>query len=174
MSDQKFIALVVIDMQKGLFKKAIFKEMELLDNINKLIDYFHDKNMKIYFIRHTNKNILMENSDDWQLHSDLHLQDSDVFINKEHSSAFKGNTLKDELNKTGIENIVIVGLVTHGCVKAACQDANKLGYGVTLIEDAHSSFNKDAESYIVEWNKKLEQEGINVIKTNEFLEMGGI
>lgn len=35
-----------------------------------------------YFIRHTNKNTLAENSDDWQIHPDLHIQECDVVMQR--------------------------------------------------------------------------------------------
>jgi len=145
-------ALLIIDVQKGLFNKKtkVYREKELMENINSLIDLFHHRGLPVYFIRHTNKNMLVENSDDWQIHPDLHIQEDDVVINKEQSSAFKENTLKNELNKSGIKSIVVTGLVTHGCVKAACQDAKKLGYEVTLAADGHSSFNQNAKSLITE------------------------
>lgn len=142
----------------------------MIDNINSLIDTFHNNAMQVYFVRHTNKNTLIENSDDWQIHPKMHLQDDDVLLNKEHSSVFKENLLQNKLNKAGIKHIVIAGLVTHGCVQAACQDTKKLGYDVTLAADGHSSYNQNAESLIVEWNEKLATEGINVIKTCDIIE----
>lgn len=165
MINVKDTALVVVDVQKGLFNKKtrVFREDELIKNINSLIDVFHENGMKVFFIRHTNKNLLAENTDDWQIHPKLHLQDYDTQLNKEHSSVFKEKILKNELDRLGIKYIVVAGLVTHGCVKAACQDAKKLGYEVTLAADGHSSFNENAESLIAEWNEKLAAEGINVL-----------
>ena len=169
MSKYNDVALIVIDVQKGVFNKKtkIFKEMELIDNINALVDAFHNHSLQVYFVRHTNSTMLAENTDDWQLHPDLHVKDGDVLLNKQNSSVFKEKALQTELDKAGVRHIVIAGLVTHGCVKAACQDGKKLGFEVTLASDAHSSFNKDAENLIAEWNEKLAAEGVNIASTRD-------
>ena len=114
MIDKKSTALLIIDMQKGVFNKktSIYKETALIENINLLTDAFHNNDMVVYFIRHTNKSMLTENLDDWQLHPGLHITESDILLNKENSSAFKEKTLHNSLQKHGIKQVVVAGLVT--------------------------------------------------------------
>jgi len=164
-------ALVIIDVQQGIFNKKtkVYREYELLNNLNALIDGFHSNSVAVFFIRHTNKSSLIKDSDDWQIHSDLHFQENDIFINKVHSSAFQENILKNYLTELGIKHIVIAGLVTNGCVKAACLDARKIGYEVTLASNGHSSFHKNAENLINECNSKLSDEGIKVQPIQDIL-----
>ncbi|KAH6679463.1 Isochorismatase-like protein [Halenospora varia] len=45
-------------------------------------------------------------------------------------------TLDRELQLHGIENILVTGLVTSACVRGTAIDGTKLGYNVTIIEDA--------------------------------------
>ncbi|WP_432667707.1 isochorismatase family cysteine hydrolase [Wukongibacter baidiensis] len=162
-------ALIVIDVQQGLFNKTtqVFKGQELIQTINSLIEKFRDKRRPIIFIRHTNKSILKENSTEWQIHSELDSRDSDVKINKTKSNVFDEDLLPNFLKQNNISTIVITGLVTHGCVKAACLGGIKFCNEVVLVENGHSSFNKKAEDLINEWNKKLEDEGIQVISSNK-------
>jgi nicotinamidase-related amidase len=40
-ADQRGVALLIIDVQQGLFKKPTYKADELLHNINALIDRAH-------------------------------------------------------------------------------------------------------------------------------------
>ena len=82
---------------------------------------------------------------------------------------FKEKAFKSTINDKHINNIVVTGLVSNGCVQTACSDGIKLGYTVNLISDAHSTFHKDAEQAIIDWNQKLKVKGANVITTDDFL-----
>ena len=65
--------------------------------------------------------------------------------------------------------MVVTGLVSNGCVKAACLDAQLNELEVTLISDGHSAFHKEGEDMVNHWNKYLNDEGIQVITTADFL-----
>ncbi len=165
------VALIVVDVQQGLFNKKtkVYKEVELIENINSIIEKFRKEKHPIIFIRHTNKSMLIEGSDNWQIHYGVKCLDSDTKINKSKSNVFNEKTLPKLLKEKNVTEIVVVGLVTHGCVKAACLSAKKIGLGVTLIGDAHSSFNINAKELINEWNDKLTTEGIKVISTKDLI-----
>ena len=164
-------ALLIIDLQRGLFKKQIriFNEDTLIENINLLIDRCRQNNIPIFFIKHTNKSFLLENSEDWQIHPGVEVRNEDLCYKKEHSSLFKEKKILSELRNRGIRSLIITGLVTHGCVKAACIDAKKLGYKVKLVKDGHGNFNKNAKQLIDEWNKNLAAQGIIVVPAAEIL-----
>lgn len=162
-------ALLVIDLQRGLFNKQnrIYKEEGLVENINFLIDHCRHMNIPIVFIRHTNKSSLLENSEDWQIHSGVDIKEEDLCFNKEHSSLFKEKKILKVFESMGIRSLIITGLVTQGCVKAACLDGKKSGYEVKLVQDAHSNFNKNAKELIDEWNQNLSEQGVIVLPTAE-------
>jgi nicotinamidase-related amidase len=101
----------------------------------------------------------VKGSQDWQLHPDLHPQRIDSIIHKQHGNAFEDTNLEAMLKSKKITSLVVMGLVTHGCVKATCLGARELGYEVTLIKDGHSSYSKDAARPIEEWNQKLSAQG---------------
>lgn len=163
------VALLVIDLQRGLFNKQnkIFNEDILIENINNLIDKSRQTKTQVIFIQHTNKSFLLEESEDWQIHSGVEVTDKDLCLTKKHSSLFKEKKIAREIENMGVKSLIITGLVTHGCVKAACIDAKKLGYEVRLVKDGHSSFNKNAKELIDEWNQNLTNHGVKVLPTAE-------
>ena len=59
-----------------------------------------------------------------------------------------------------VGRIVVCGLVTNGCVQIACLDGLKLGFEVFLADGAHSTWHKDAEKLIIDWNQRLAAEGV--------------
>lgn len=162
-------ALLVVDVQKGLFKRKnrVYNEDIFLENINYLIDKARERDMPVIFVRHTNDSILRESSDGWQVHPLLKSSGSDYYFNKKHSSMFDEESIVRELEKLPVSTLIVTGMMTHGCVKAACLGAKAAGYDVILAEDAHSSFNKEAGRLIVEWNGKLRDEGIRVMPARE-------
>ncbi len=94
--DSDEVALLVIDVQQGLFRKSapIYRAQELLGNITTLIDRAHESGVPVIYIQHASKKTWVEGSDDWQLHPRLQCLNMDLRIPKQHGSAFKETTLK--------------------------------------------------------------------------------
>jgi len=166
-SDQS--ALLIIDVQKGLFSKPtpIYKVDELIQNINSLIDQWRVAGGMIVFVQHSNNKLLIKYSSDWQLHPDLKINGTDLIIHKVHGNAFEETELNEILKARGIQTMVVTGLVTQGCVRATCIGAHDLGYRVILVEDGHSNYNKDAKKIIEEWNQKLSEGQVTLTTAEE-------
>ncbi len=162
------IALLIIDMQCGLLKREVHNKQELINNINRLISLFVSKEVPVILTRHTNNSFSRENTEDWQIDSRISSRAQSVLFDKSHSSIFKEKPFTSYLKNNNITTLVITGLVSNGCVQAACQDAEKHGLSVILIGDGHSTFHKDAEKTVIYWNSNLQEEGIKVISTDEF------
>jgi nicotinamidase-related amidase len=169
--DTSNTALLVIDVQNGLFAKAtpIYKAEELLGNINTLSKQFTQAGKPIFFIQHSNQKLLLKGSENWQLHPDLNITRHDIVIHKTHGNAFEDTILKDELDLRGITCLLVTGLVTNGCVKATCIGAHDLGFRVVLVADGHSTYTKNAASLIKEWNHKLDDGVVDLFPTAAIL-----
>lgn len=163
-------ALLVIDVQLGLFQKStpVYHAQATLANINSLIARARLAGAPVVYVQHSNDSFLKKDTPGWQLHPDLLAPGfEDLRIYKSHASSFEKTALEQELEARHIGRLVLTGLVTHGCVKAACLDACQRGYRVTLAADGHSSFSKDAAALINEWNDKLQQVGAQVFPAIE-------
>ena len=169
MMDTNHTALLVIDVQQGLFKKStpIYKAEELLEKIHSLVDLAHEHGVPVLYIQHSDSRTLVKGSQEWLLHPDLHPQRVDSIIHKQNGNAFEDTNLEELLKSKKVSSLIIMGLVTHGCVKATCLGARKLGYHVTLIKDGHSSYSKDAARLIEEWNQKLSGQGCDLKSASE-------
>jgi nicotinamidase-related amidase len=161
--------LVVIDVQMGLFKRTtpIYKAKQVLENINELIHNARQAGVPVCFIQHSNENTLVKGSDNWKLHPQIQPLEGELIIHKRHGNAFKDTILKDELEKRGVRELVVTGLVTHGCVKATSLGGIELGYRVILVRDGHSNFSKDAPRLIEKWNQTLSEKGAELRNTGE-------
>ncbi len=57
-------------------------------------------------------------------------------IEKSLPNAFAGTTLKAEIDKTGKNDIILAGFMTHMCISSTARAALDLGYRTTVISDA--------------------------------------
>jgi len=157
-------ALLIIDVQQGLFRKStpIYMAKELLQNIHTLVDGAHRAGVPVFYVQHSDQKALVLESPDWQLHPALHPINTDQIIHKRHGNAFEETLLGQELNSRKVDSLIVMGLVTHGCVRATCIGAKNLGYRVILVKDGHSSYSKQAAQLIEEWNEKLSNENVEL------------
>jgi nicotinamidase-related amidase len=162
-------ALLVIDVQTGLFEKShpVYQADRLLDNILDLVEKAHKAGAPVFYIQHCDQRDLARGTPGWGLHPHLQPLNKDFRLYKEKSNSFEGTDLEAKLKALGVEHVVVTGLVTHGCVKNGCMGALKHGFGVTLAKDAHSNFSGKAAEVIEEWNGKMAKDGVEVIPTEE-------
>jgi nicotinamidase-related amidase len=113
-------ALLVIDVQRGLFRKStpVYQAEELLQNISFLIERAHHGGSPVFYIQHSDLRTLVKGSDDWQLHPQLQPQAIDYIVHKQHGDAFEDTNLEEALQVRNVSSLIITGLVTHGCVRA--------------------------------------------------------
>lgn len=60
----------------------------------------------------------------------------ELIISKQYPSAFFGTSLASTLTASGIDNVILTGLTTSGCVRASCVDAMSHGFITTVVADA--------------------------------------
>ena len=167
MKDNMSMALLVIDVQQGLFEKStkIYQADQILKNINTLITAARVAGSPVIFIQHSNENSLAYGSRDWQLHPEIQPQAGEMLIHKRLGNAFEKTDLHPVLQSLGVQTVVVSGLVTHGCVRATAIGGLELGYRVILVSDAHSNFSKDAPKLIEKWNHDLGEMGAELLPT---------
>jgi nicotinamidase-related amidase len=163
-------ALIVIDLQKGIFelKQSVFNKDQLIRNIMAAIRGARKQKIPIYFTQHENATFLKKGSEAWKLIDEISLQSHEIMINKKHPSIFEQTNLLAQLEKCEVSKLYICGLITNGCVKDACIEGLERNFAITLISDGHSTFYRNAEKMIKDWNSKLAKEGV-MLKTSHEL-----
>lgn len=63
-------------------------------------------------------------------------------IPKEHGSAFTNPKLGEKLEAHGVRRLVLLGVMTEGCIRATAADARRLGYEVVVPMNAVATDNK--------------------------------
>lgn len=181
-------ALFVIDMQKYyLSPDAPFHQyyaqkyegsmdyitevskLHVIPNIRKLISFFRDKGMPVYYLRLCGtdperkdlhryfRTAYLEARDDGVENlyplCDDHYADvideikpgpDDRIFTKTTFSPFNSTSIYDTLKEDRIETIVFTGLATSQCVETTARDASDKGFSAILIDDAQVDYSEES------------------------------
>ena len=137
-------ALIVIDMQKGVFANKRYDDVNIINRINLLIDKARGKNIPVIFIRHNTprEDVLKYGSDGWQILPEMHKKDSDIIIEKTCCDAFCKTDLEEQLSKMGVKELIITGCCTDFCLDTTIRVAASKDFEVTVVSDAHTTAQK--------------------------------
>ncbi|MBS6035275.1 MAG: cysteine hydrolase [Pantoea sp.] len=156
-------ALLVIDMQQGLFRGAVTPHYadRVLANICLLIDKARQAKVPIFFARHTgpDDSPFSARSPLTRLLPELGVDDAQegIFI-KKFPSCFRDTPLLSQLREKGIKQLVVTGMKTEFCVDTSCRAAADCGFSVVLVSDAHTTVDNPhltAEKIIAHHNLTL-------------------
>ena len=126
-------ALVVIDVQKGMFADPDLPPYEgeaVVGRIAALIERARAEGAPIYFVQHDGgpSHPFHEGKPGFAFHERIAPRGSDDVTVKNHGSAFKNTDLDAKLRKAGVEQLVIAGMQSEYCVDSAVRGAVERGY----------------------------------------------
>lgn len=134
-------ALVVIDIQNDITKNY----KEIIDNINSAIDWAASNNVHVVYIRHENLSAgtrtFKPDTRGAELAPDMKMVSDNIF------TKYKGNALTSEafadfIDKNGINEFYLAGADAVACVKSTCFNMRKADYGVNVLSDCITSYDK--------------------------------
>ena len=138
-------ALLVIDMQVGLFKPETprFDAELVVQRINSISNYFRRSEDKVIFMQHdgTKENYLFPGSSDWNILPILILSSNDIVIAKTANDSFYNTELDTILKKNRIAELFITGCATDFCVDATVRSALTKDYNIFVVKDCHTTTN---------------------------------
>jgi len=130
-------ALVIVDMQRSLLEDETWRPDHVLERVASLESAARAAGAPIFYVADSRVEPHAE------LDARLSPQAADKRITKSSCDSFVGTTLRADLAAGSIERLVVCGLHTDFCIDTTCRRAASLGYQVTLVEDAHSTFDRD-------------------------------
>ena len=84
------------------------------------------------------------------------------------SSGFANTDLDLQLQKHGIHQLIVIGLIAHTCVEATVRFAAELGYEVTVVKDATADYSNEEMHAALEVN--LPNYANAIVTTNEIVD----
>jgi nicotinamidase-related amidase len=76
--------------------------------------------------------------------------DGETVIVKQYPNAFRDTGLKAMLDDKGIEEVVVIGAMSHMCIDATSRAAADFGYTVTVVHDACATRDVEFASVMVQ------------------------
>ena len=80
--------------------------------------------------------LFVRGSDGAKINQAVLPKDDEPVITKHFPNSFRETGLSDLLKENGVEEVVVVGAMSHMCVDATVRAANDMGYKTTTIHDA--------------------------------------
>lgn len=134
-------ALLVIDVQNEMYEESnpVYKAVEMIGNLQSLIQKARSADVPVVFVQHNDEG-LVKGTHYWEIHPSVSPEEGDAVIQKWTPDSFHQTNLKEELEAKGIQHLVVTGNQTEMCVDTTCRRAFSLGYNVTLVKDAHGTW----------------------------------
>jgi nicotinamidase-related amidase len=138
-------ALVVIDVQKGMFADPDappFEGEAVVARIAGLIEKAHGQGTKVFFVQHDGgeQHPFHPGKPGFPFHENLTPRPGDDVTVKTRSSAFHGTDFDAKLKRAGIDHLIVTGMQSEYCVDSVIRGAVERGYQVTFVSDGHSTF----------------------------------
>ena len=137
-------ALIVIDVQNEYVTGGLPivhpPVEESLARISAAIDAAAEHGVPVVLVRHSESDetggIFVRGTPSWQLHESVASRPHEIVIDKTLPGSFTGTDLEPWLREHDVDSLVVVGYMTHMCVDTTTRQANHLGFGVTVLDDA--------------------------------------
>lgn len=138
-----FQALVLVDIQNDYFAGG---SMELVGmgqaakNAAKILDYARDENIRIFHIQHIATSnaatFFLPETKGVEHHQSVRPSNNEQVIKKHFPNAFRDTELEANLRKNDLNEICIVGAMSHMCIDATARAAFDAGFRCTVVQDA--------------------------------------
>ncbi len=137
-------ALLIVDVQLGMFDASdpVYGGDELLETIGDLAARARAAGIPVIYIQHVGgeDHLLNPDGPGWPIHPAIAPSEGEMVVHKGHPDSFQETNLERELDRLGVTTLIIVGIQTEYCIDTTCRRAYSLGYDVTLVEDAHTTW----------------------------------
>ena len=134
-------ALVVIDLQNDITKNY----REIIEQVNKAIDWALGKEMTVAYIRHHNLSAgtrtFKPDTRGAEFVSEMKVVSDHIFT-KSKSNALTSEEFTAFIRENGITEFYIAGADAAACIKSTCYNMTKNGYTIHVLSDCITSYDK--------------------------------
>ncbi|MFV0395698.1 MAG: cysteine hydrolase family protein [Coprobacillaceae bacterium] len=176
--------LLLIDVQNDYFKggkNELYKPEQALENIKQVLAVYRNKQLPIIHIQHintsTNATFFNPNTFGVEIHKSVEPVENEYMIIKHRPNSFYKTDLYKTIEKLGVTEIVICGMMTHMCVDTTVRACKDYELFVTLLSDACATkslryHDLEIQANIVQQTYMASLNGMfaNVVKTKDYLE----
>ncbi len=136
-------ALLIIDLQNDYFpggKMELEGAEDAAARAGAAMKAFRAKGLPVIHVRHLSVRpgaaFFVPGTEGANIHSSVRPREGESVVEKNFPNSFRETGLKGLLEKQGVRNLVVAGMMTHMCVDATVRQAADYGFRVTLLADA--------------------------------------
>ncbi len=136
-------AVVVVDLQKDYWptgKWPLVGIDEAAANAAKVIDKAREDGDAVIHVRHEfpspDAPFFAPGTEGSEISDVVRPNDGETVILKNHPNSFRDTELKQVLDEKGIDEVVVVGAMSHMCIAATGRAATDFGYDTVVVHDA--------------------------------------
>lgn len=175
--------LLVVDLQTEMFGGAAMPPMHqaeaVLARVRALLAWARVQGRKVAFIRHDGPSgdSLAPGAPGWELWPELGRAETEPVFGKTVGDAFSNPELGAWVAAQGAAGVIVLGAQTEHCVAATVHGALASGLAVTVVTDAHSTWDASdfgrqgdtATQVIAAHNASFGAAGARLVATDELL-----
>ncbi|MGE0214046.1 MAG: cysteine hydrolase family protein [Parvibaculaceae bacterium] len=144
-------AVIVVDIQNDYFsdgKWPLVGQEKAAGNAARVIDRARAEGDLVVFVRHESGKgapFFVPGTPGAEIHASVRNRPDEPVVVKNSINAFLKTDLKRTLDEKGIEEVTILGSMSHMCVDAATRAAADYGYKVAVVHDACATHDQEFE-----------------------------
>lgn len=141
-------ALVIVDIQKDYFpggRMELVGALEASKSAGRLLSAFREKGLPVIHVQHIaareGATFFIPGTKGVEIHANVAPGPDEAIIKKNYPNSFRGTELGGTLEKQGVEELVICGMMSHMCIDATVRAAFDIGYRCLVAHDACATRN---------------------------------
>lgn len=152
-------ALIVVDLQNDYLADGRFPLVGIdaaIENAVRVVAAARQGGDLVVNVRHESPAdgpFFAAGTEGAQITSQMAPQDGEPVVTKNHPNSFRDTGLADMLSSAGIEEVTVVGAMSHMCIDATARAASDLGYKTTIVEDACATRDLEFKGDVVSADK---------------------
>lgn len=154
------VALVLIDLQNDYFPggaMALTGIDAATRNAAQLLTRFRDLGRPIVHIQHFSvqpgATFFLPNTAGVEHHHSVAPRANETVVEKNFPNSFRASALQETLQKAGVNELLIVGAMSHMCIDATTRAAFDFGYQCAVAQDACATRDLQYDNTIVPADK---------------------
>ncbi|NLD67486.1 MAG: cysteine hydrolase [Limnobacter sp.] len=136
-------ALLIVDIQNDYFPGGAMPlegSPEAAANAGALLAAFRDKGLPVVHVQHISNRpgagFFLPDTEGAEIHESVRPLPGEKLVRKHTPNSFRDTDLLDHLKQSGVERLVVAGMMTHMCIDATVRAAFDHGLACSLAGDA--------------------------------------
>jgi nicotinamidase-related amidase len=136
-------ALLIIDIQRDYFPGGAYPLVEpeaAAGAARRVLDRFRDSGEPVVHLKHVwdapDAPFMRPGTPGIEIHDAVAPADGEPVIEKTEPNGFLGTPLEERLRASGVDELVVAGMMSSMCVDATVRSAAERGFTVTVVHDA--------------------------------------